>query len=91
MAIHKNPSPEPLPLREDIECPITMTLLEDPVMLVGDNCIYSRDAITIWLRHNNTSPLHGSELDTQAKLALISLPAIAAKVERYRAAYPDDV
>ena len=80
-----------LPLREDIECPITMTLLEDPVMLVGDNSIYSRDSITAWLQKNKTSPLHGSKLDTPAELALIPLPAIAAKVERYRAAYPDDV
>jgi hypothetical protein len=83
------PPPEPLPLRDDIQCPITMEPFEDPVMLVGDNCIYSRGAIEAWLRLNNTSPLHGSELDTQYKLKLIPLPAIAAKVERYRAAHPD--
>lgn len=86
------PEPPPvLPLLEDLQCPITMMLFEDPVMLVGDNSIYSRAAITEWLRHNNTSPLHGTELNTQANLTLIPLPAIAAKVERYREAFPEEV
>ena len=76
-----------LPLREDLECPITLMLLEDPVMLVGDNSIYSRHAITAWLRQNNISPLHGTELETQEKLTLIPMPAIASKVELYRAWY----
>jgi len=83
--------PPPLSLLEDLQCPITMMLFEDPVMLVGDNSIYSRAAITEWLRHSNTSPLHGTELNTQANLTLLPLPAIAAKVERYRAAFPEEV
>ena len=62
-------------------------LLEDPVMLVGDNSIYSRHVITAWLRQNNISPLHGTELETQEKLTLIPMPAIASKVELYRAWY----
>jgi hypothetical protein len=59
-------------------------------MLHGDEMIYSRAAITAWLARNNTSPLHGTEMDTQVKLQLIPCPAVTAKVERYRAAYPDD-
>mgnify|MGYP001998794717 CR=1 FL=1 len=84
------PPPDPLPLRHEVQCPISLQLFVDPVMMVGDQSVYSRAAITSWLARNNTSPLHGTEMDTQAKLTLIPLPAIAAKVERYRAAFPND-
>lgn len=62
---------------------------EDPVHLVGDGMIYDRQAITMWLRINNTSPLNGKELDSQRELTLVPLPALVEKIARYRAAYPD--
>ena len=83
------PPSEPLPNLEDIVCPIFHTIFEDPVHLVGDGMVYDRDAITMWLRKNNTSPLTGKELDSQRELALVPLPALVEKIARYRAAYPD--
>ncbi len=41
---------------EILECPITKTLLEDPVVAT-DGYTYSRQAITTWLRKSNTSPI----------------------------------
>jgi hypothetical protein len=85
-----SPPPEPpLPSIEELTCPITHELFENPVMLVGDGHVYSRDAIAQWLRKMNMSPLHGLELETQDKLQLIPQPAIAEAVERYRKMHPD--
>lgn len=82
--------PPPPPPRDEVQCPISLQLFEDPVMLAGDENIYSRSAITAWLARNNTSPLHNTEMDTQDKLRLIPCPSVCDKVERYRAAYPDE-
>ena len=50
---------------EELCCPITLSLLEDPVVLVGDGHVYSRAAIEDWLRRGNTtSPMSGEALDS---------------------------
>jgi len=73
---------------EEITCPITHCLFVDPVMLVGDMHVYSRRAIEEWLRRNNTSPLHNVEMLTQKDLTLVEMPAVASKVDHYRAVFP---
>ena len=45
--------PEP---PEELICPITACLMEDPVMTM-DGYTYEREAIEAWFRNNNTSPL----------------------------------
>ena len=56
-----SPAPEP---PEDLCCSITLSLLEDPVML-SDGHVYSRAAIEDWLRRGNTtSPMSGEPLDS---------------------------
>lgn len=78
------------PRVEDVTCSITYCFYEDPVRLSGDGQVYSREAITAWLRKNNTSPLHGTELDSQAKLFLSPAPEVAVMVAAYLAAYPEE-
>ena len=47
---------------EELCCPITLALLEDPVVL-SDGHVYSRAAIEDWLRRGKgTSPVTGREL-----------------------------
>jgi hypothetical protein len=40
----------------DLLCPVTLELMVDPVILVGDGHTYSRAGIEEWLRHKSTSP-----------------------------------
>jgi hypothetical protein len=40
----------------DLLCPVTLELMVDPVILVGDGHTYSRAGIEGWLRHKSTSP-----------------------------------
>ena len=49
---------------EDLCCPITLVLFEDPVTL-SDGHVYSRAAIEDWLRRGNTtSPVTGDVLES---------------------------
>ena len=43
-------------------CPITLTLMIDPVILTGDGHTYEREAIENWLASNNTSPATNASL-----------------------------
>jgi hypothetical protein len=42
-------------------CPITRTIMIDPV-ICADNITYEREAITLWLETNNISPFFGQPL-----------------------------
>jgi len=44
-------------------CPISMCLMEDPVMCVGDRTTYERREIQAWFQKNNTSPMTNLVLD----------------------------
>ncbi|GMH59528.1 hypothetical protein TrST_g11507 [Triparma strigata] len=47
---------------EEFECPITMELMNDPV-IAADGHSYERSEITAWLIKNNTSPKTNDELE----------------------------
>lgn len=57
-AIHLGPG-------SDLQCPITMTIMEDPV-ICSDGFSYERSAIESWLRTNNTSPKTNEILPSKA-------------------------
>ena len=44
-------------------CPISMFVMEDPVLCVGDNTTYERREIEAWLSTHNTSPMTNEPLD----------------------------
>ncbi|XRB04226.1 WD repeat, SAM and U-box domain-containing protein 1 [Pycnococcus provasolii] len=46
---------------DDLKCPITRELMEDPVV-ASDGNTYERAAIAKWLRHHDTSPATGAQL-----------------------------
>ena len=47
-----------LALKNDLRCPITLAVMQDPV-IAGDGHSYERAAIEHWLRNHRTSPLTG--------------------------------
>ena len=52
-----------LNLLDGATCPITLCLMNDPVILLGDGQTYERSAIESWLKQGHkTSPLSGAEL-----------------------------
>ena len=53
-------------------CPITAEIMTDPVTTV-DGFTYEREAITEWLRTNDTSPFTGATLETKALIPNLSL------------------
>eukprot|EP00730_Choanoeca_flexa_P003016 TRINITY_DN11260_c0_g6_i1.p1 TRINITY_DN11260_c0_g6~~TRINITY_DN11260_c0_g6_i1.p1 ORF type:complete len:717 (+),score=119.59 TRINITY_DN11260_c0_g6_i1:254-2152(+) len=58
--------------QEQLYCPITMQLMEDPVM-AEDGHVYERDAIANWLEKKGTSPM------TQAAMGDRLQPVLAIK------------
>lgn len=50
-----------VPVPVDFICPITLEIMEQPVVL-EDGFSYSKDAIEKWLRNHDTSPSTGAQL-----------------------------
>lgn len=49
---------------EDLVCPITSEIFQDPVLCVGDGQTYERSAVERWFAEGNeTSPLTGAKLE----------------------------
>ena len=66
--------------RRELLCPITLTLMADPVTTV-DGMTYERYAIETWLQANNTSPLTGEPLPVKL---LVPNTALRSQIQRYR-------
>ena len=64
----------------ELLCPITLTLMADPVTTV-DGMTYERYAIETWLQANNTSPLTGEPLPVKL---LVPNTALRSQIQRYR-------
>mmetsp|Transcript_30871 Transcript_30871/g.81954 ORF Transcript_30871/g.81954 Transcript_30871/m.81954 type:complete len:95 (+) Transcript_30871:148-432(+) len=58
------PSAAPLAPPTAYCCPISMFVMEDPVLCVGDNTTYERREIEAWLSTHNTSPMTNEALDS---------------------------
>ena len=63
----------------ELLCPITLTLMADPVTTV-DGMTYERYAIETWLQANNTSPLTGEPLPVKL---LVPNTALRSQIQRY--------
>ena len=40
-----------------LKCPMTQALMVEPVVAMGDGCLYERSAITEWMKRSRTSPV----------------------------------
>ena len=63
-------APQDLP--DEFVCPITLTLMTDPV-ITSDGQTYERKAIEDWLQRNSTSPLTAVELDNKNLIPNVAL------------------
>ena len=57
---------------EQLLCPITKELMVNPVLL-SDGFLYEKDAITTWLKNNNTSPMTNQKLTNKTYMTGIHL------------------
>eukprot|EP01084_Bolivina_argentea_P112101 199960_1 len=46
-------------------CPISLDLMTDPVLLIGDGHTYEREELQKWLQSNNTSPITNETLESK--------------------------
>merc|ERR1719454_1689707 len=80
-----------MPIPDCFICPMTATVMEDPVMTV-DGCTYERAYIERWVRQRQqeklpvTSPATNQELPS---LRLVSLTALRRAIEVYLAHRPE--
>ena len=54
--------------RDDFLCPITMEIMNDPVVAL-DGHTYERDAITEWYTKHDNSPMTGLPVDSKSLVA----------------------
>ena len=63
---------------DDYICSITAEIMTDPVC-TADGFTYEREAITEWLRTNNTSPLTGATLESKVLIPNLSFRSIICR------------
>eukprot|EP00761_Pharyngomonas_kirbyi_P011693 gb/GECH01011719.1/.p1 GENE.gb/GECH01011719.1/~~gb/GECH01011719.1/.p1 ORF type:complete len:672 (+),score=118.51 gb/GECH01011719.1/:1-2016(+) len=67
----------------DFQCPINLTTMTDPVILVGDENTYEREAIERWFAEGKTtSPLTGVELSEKNR-ELIHNRSLRNRIEQF--------
>jgi hypothetical protein len=59
-------------------CPITQTLMHDPVVASDGTC-YEREAIETWFAHHDTSPLTNLKVETKTLISNTTLKAAMQK------------
>ena len=72
MAVGALEASEAAEVPNDYMCSITAEIMSDPVTTV-DGFTYEREAITEWLRTNDTSPFTGATLESKALIPNLSL------------------
>lgn len=66
---------------KDYLCPITLQLMEIPVILIEDGRSYEKHALERWLENHNTSPITNNILKSKAFIVNISLKSV---IEEFR-------
>ena len=69
---------------QELCCPISEDLYEDPVLLIESGQTYDRRSIEKWLKQRNTCPLTGKELTSQQ---LVPNFAVKGLVDAWRQAH----
>ena len=72
--------PDPPVVPEELLCPITCELMEDPVSTV-DGHTYERSAIQKWLRTHATSPVTNERLESKALIPNVLIRGMVRKVK----------
>eukprot|EP00727_Mastigamoeba_balamuthi_P003204 m51a1_g12881 putative leucine rich repeat protein (561) ;mRNA; f:541-2722 len=62
------------------QCPITLELMEDPVV-APDGCVYEAAAICRWLEDHDTSPMTGAAM---ARESLVRCRTLRSDIQAYR-------
>eukprot|EP00727_Mastigamoeba_balamuthi_P004799 m51a1_g14317 hypothetical protein (347) ;mRNA; f:1296-6505 len=65
---------------DPVACPITLELMEDPVV-APDGCVYEAAAIRRWLEDHNTSPMTGARM---AREPLVRCRTLRSDIQAYR-------
>ncbi len=78
---------------EDFICPITQTIIQDPVVCILDGHAYERSAIEEWFKHNPRSPLNRKEIPPGKSVedVLITHFNYASLLEKYHREHPTAV
>mmetsp|Transcript_15946 Transcript_15946/g.41249 ORF Transcript_15946/g.41249 Transcript_15946/m.41249 type:complete len:390 (-) Transcript_15946:110-1279(-) len=71
------PPVSPPPIPNDLLCPISMELLDDPVV-AADGYTYEREVIEEWLKKNDTSPMTNVKLDHKMLVPNKTIKALIA-------------
>lgn len=74
-------------LGQFLSCPITGTIISNPVTLT-DGHVYEKDAIETWLKTHNTSPMTNVKLQSKIMIPIHSLKCI---IGNYRKVYPAEL
>lgn len=75
---------------EDYKCPITLEIINDPVVCTLDGHAYEKTAIEEWFKHNRKSPLSRDEIPSNksVKDVLVKHYNYASLLEKYRREHP---
>lgn len=72
--------PRPVSLEELLTCPISHSMMEDPVV-AADGHSYERSQISQWLHDHDTSPMTGQTLSDVVLVDNVALKAIIRRVD----------
>jgi len=75
---------------EPFVCPVTLDMMQDPVILIGDGISYDRDAIERWFKNNASngslpkSPSTNISLESEAMRRLVPNVNLRSAIEEWR-------
>ena len=66
-------APEPVEIPREFVCPITLEIMEYPVVLAGDGFVYEREVIEKWIQNHDQSPSTGAPLKSKELIECFTL------------------
>ena len=78
-------------LPEDFKCPITLSIMNNPVICTLDGKTYEKSAIEQWLAMKKTSPLNRAKIPVGKSIEDVLIPNrnLKAVIERFLAKNPN--
>ncbi len=64
---------------DELSCPLTHEIMEDPVILVESSMTYERESIERWLATNDTDPMTGAKLTNKNIIANVAVRSMCRK------------
>ena len=66
---------------DNITCPISQSIMIDPVLFEGDGHTYEREFISKWIATNNTSPMTGLKVTSKTLIPNIAIKRVISDFE----------